>query len=84
MGWDLSRVREPLAELQRRNILIDGSKEGYMLQIFQEELRQVEGRPEGSPSFYEVIQRAGDRGFGYGNFRALFEAIEAAQAGRVD
>jgi 4-hydroxyphenylpyruvate dioxygenase len=84
VGWDLSRVREPLAELQRRNILIDGSKEGYMLQIFQEELRQVEGRPEGSPSFYEVIQRAGDRGFGYGNFRALFEAIEAAQAGRVD
>ena len=57
-----------------------------MLQIFQEELRSVEGKsgPEGSPAFFEVIQRAGDRGFGYGNFRALFEAIESAQSKRVD
>jgi 4-hydroxyphenylpyruvate dioxygenase len=54
-----------------------------MLQIFQEELRHVEGKPDGSPAFYEVIQRAGDRGFGYGNFRALFEAIEAAQTHRA-
>lgn len=82
VGWDMDRIREPMEALRKRNILVDGSEEGYMLQIFQQELRQVEGRPDGSPSFFEVIQRAGDRGFGYGNFRALFEAIEASQAGR--
>lgn len=88
-GWDIEKVKEPISELARRNIQVDGSSEGYMLQIFQDELRVVEGRPsdpDGAPAFYEVIQRAGDRGFGYGNFRALFEAIEQAQnlAGRKD
>lgn len=86
VGWDLAKVREPVAELQKRNILLDASREGYMLQIFQQELRtvQAQGADVGSPAFFEVIQRAGDRGFGYGNFRALFEAIEANQATRRD
>lgn len=86
VGWDLAKVREPLAELQKRNILLDASHEGYMLQIFQQELRQVQhvSGPTGSPAFFEVIQREGDRGFGYGNFRALFEAIEASQNTRQD
>jgi 4-hydroxyphenylpyruvate dioxygenase len=35
--------------------------------------------PNAGPFFYEIIQRAGDQGFGYGNFRALFESIERAQ-----
>ena len=86
VGWDIKKVREPIAELQRRSILLDASQEGYMLQIFQKELRAVQGitGDTGCPAFFEVIQRAGDRGFGYGNFRALFEAIEATQATRAD
>ncbi|MEW5853472.1 MAG: 4-hydroxyphenylpyruvate dioxygenase [Myxococcota bacterium] len=84
VGWDVEKIREPMAELKKRNILVDGSSEGYMLQIFQEELKAVDGREEAGPAFFEIIQRAGDRGFGYGNFRALFEAIEAAQSSRKD
>ncbi len=82
VGLDIGRVQEPIAELQKRNILVDGSADGYMLQIFSDELRQIEGKAGGAPAFYEVIQRAGDKGFGYGNFRALFEAIEALQQTR--
>lgn len=78
-GLEMSRIQEPIAELQRRNILIDGSPEGYMLQIFSDEIRRIAHSSTGAPAFYEVIQRAGDRGFGYGNFRALFEAIETLQ-----
>lgn len=81
-GCDPGRVKEPLAELQKRGILLDGSADGYMLQIFQADLKRVQGRGDASPGFFEVIQRAGDRGFGYGNFRALFEALEAVQEDR--
>jgi 4-hydroxyphenylpyruvate dioxygenase len=67
--------REPLAELQRRRILIDGSdKDGILLQIFT---RNVIG-----PIFFEIIQRKGNEGFGEGNFRALFESIELDQERR--
>jgi len=82
VGFDMARIQEPIAELKKRNILVDGSKDGYMLQIFTDELRFIESKEFGAPAFYEVIQRAGDKGFGYGNFRALFEAIEALQQGR--
>ncbi len=67
-------LQESLAELQELAILIDGSDKGYLLQIFTQNLV--------GPSFYEVIQRAGDDGFGEGNFRALFEAIERDQIRR--
>ncbi len=67
--------REPLAELQRRRILIDGSAEdGILLQIFT---KNVIG-----PIFFEIIQRKGNQGFGEGNFRALFESIELDQERR--
>ncbi len=67
--------REPLAELQRRRILIDGSdKDGILLQIFT---KNVIG-----PIFFEIIQRKGNEGFGEGNFRALFESIELDQERR--
>ena len=52
-----------------------------MLQIFTDEVGMIQNEGA-SPAFFEVIQRAGDRGFGYGNFRALFEAIEALQSDR--
>jgi 4-hydroxyphenylpyruvate dioxygenase len=69
-------VREDLDHLHRLGILVDFEEDGYLLQIFT---RPVGDRPT---LFYEVIQRRGARGFGKGNFRALFEAIEREQAAR--
>jgi 4-hydroxyphenylpyruvate dioxygenase len=68
---------EPVAELARRGILIDGSTDGeprLLLQIFSADLI--------GPTFFEFIQRKQDDGFGEGNFQALFEAIERDQFGR--
>ena len=69
-------LKEDIETLKRLGILIDADEEGYLLQIFT---RPVEDRPT---VFYEVIQRKGSRGFGVGNFKALFEAIERHQAER--
>ena len=66
----------PWARLQDLGVLIDRDQDGYLLQIFTE---NVTDRPT---VFFEIIQREGARGFGAGNFKALFEAIERAQARR--
>jgi 4-hydroxyphenylpyruvate dioxygenase len=69
---------EPVAELKRRGILLDGSTETgdarLLLQIFSENMV--------GPIFFEFIQRKRDEGFGEGNFRALFESIERDQVRR--
>jgi 4-hydroxyphenylpyruvate dioxygenase len=66
---------EDLSRLQKNRILIDGSeKEGFLLQIFTENLF--------GPIFFEIIQRKGNEGFGNGNFQALFESIELDQIRR--
>ncbi len=69
---------EPVEEMQKRGILIDGSTEGdsprLLLQIFTETLL--------GPVFFEIIQRKKDEGFGEGNFTALFESIERDQIER--
>ena len=65
---------EPVAELKRRKILLDGKKGALLLQIFSE--NQL------GPIFFEFIQRKGDDGFGEGNFKALFESIELDQMRR--
>ncbi|MPZ72002.1 MAG: 4-hydroxyphenylpyruvate dioxygenase [Nitriliruptorales bacterium] len=70
---DWSTIDEDLAALREQNILIDTDDEGYLLQIFTE---PVQDRPT---VFYEVIERHGSKGFGEGNFKALFEAIEREQ-----
>jgi len=70
-GFDL-----PWADLQRLDIEVDVDAGGYLLQIFTE---TVTDRPT---LFVEVIQREGASGFGEGNFKALFEAIEREQARR--
>lgn len=75
----VSRIREPLDDLRRLNILADGENEKYLLQIFMRDGHQLWGDAKAGPFFYEVIQREGDPGFGYGNFRALFESIEKFQ-----
>jgi len=72
----VSRVKEPLGDLRRLNILVDGEDDKYLLQIFMRDGHQLWGDAKAGPFFYEVIQREGDPGFGYGNFRTLFEAIE--------
>jgi 4-hydroxyphenylpyruvate dioxygenase len=74
-------IDESVDLLRQLEILVDGSKpHQYLLQIF---LKEAAGRyhdPEAGPFFFEIIQRKGDQGFGAGNFRALFEAIEREQA----
>ena len=67
-------VKEDLEVLRKYGILLDADDEGYLLQIFT---RPVQDRPT---MFYEIIQRRGSRGFGLGNFKALFESIEREQA----
>ncbi len=67
-------VTENLKDLEDLGILLDGDDKGYLLQIFSEEIL--------GPFFFEYIQRKGNQGFGEGNFRALFEAIERDQIRR--
>ena len=75
----ITNVKEELKELERLQILVDGANDKYMLQIFMREAAALHEDHRAGPFFYEIIQRAGDPGFGYGNFRALFESIEKAQ-----
>jgi len=77
----ITNVAEELAELERLQILVDGAADKYMLQIFLREAAAMHDEQRAGPFFYEVIQRCGDEGFGYGNFRALFESIERFQRG---
>jgi 4-hydroxyphenylpyruvate dioxygenase len=72
----IGKVRVPVEELQRRNILVDRDEDGYLLQIFT---RPIGDRPT---VFFEFIERHGSLGFGKGNFKALFEAIEREQERR--
>jgi 4-hydroxyphenylpyruvate dioxygenase len=65
---------ENLDELRRLGVLVDGEDGRYLLQIFMVEGGLLYGDERAGPFFYEVIQRRGARGFGEGNFRALFEA----------
>jgi 4-hydroxyphenylpyruvate dioxygenase len=77
------RIDEDIKELRDLQILIDVHKEHqYLLQIFMKETSQLLNDREAGPFFYEIIQRKGDRGFGAGNFRALFESIERDQRQR--
>jgi 4-hydroxyphenylpyruvate dioxygenase len=72
----VGEIEEDLADLSRLGILVDRDDEGYLLQIFS---KPVGDRPT---LFYEVIERHGARGFGDGNFKALFEALEREQERR--
>jgi len=69
-------IEEPIDKIRELDILVDRDPEGYLLQLFT---KPVEDRPT---LFFEIIQRKGSRGFGKGNFKALFESIEAEQAKR--
>jgi len=72
----ISGIKLDLATLSKFNILVDRDEWGYLMQVFT---RPLQGRPT---LFMEVIQRQGARGFGGGNIKALFEAVEREQAKR--
>jgi 4-hydroxyphenylpyruvate dioxygenase len=69
-------ITSQVKDLARTGILVDKDEEGYLLQIFT---KPVQDRPT---VFFELIERHGSRGFGAGNFKALFESIEREQAER--
>jgi 4-hydroxyphenylpyruvate dioxygenase len=78
----IGAIDEDLDTLRELQVLLDGDHHhAYMLQIFLKESAGLYGDPSAGPFFYEIIQRKGDRGFGAGNFRALFESIEREQRG---
>ncbi|MEV6767701.1 4-hydroxyphenylpyruvate dioxygenase [Nocardia sp. NPDC051030] len=72
----IGHVRVPVEELQCRGILVDRDEDGYLLQIF---CKPITDRPT---VFFELIERHGSLGFGKGNFKALFQAIEREQEAR--
>ena len=76
LGSWVGQTRVPTGELRELGILADRDEDGYLLQIFT---KPVQDRPT---VFFELIERHGSEGFGKGNFKALFEAIEREQARR--
>ena len=70
----VGEIEEELSILKELGIMVDRDEDGYLLQIFT---KPVEDRPT---LFFEIIQRKGANSFGKGNFKALFESIEAEQA----
>ncbi|GAA2396488.1 4-hydroxyphenylpyruvate dioxygenase [Streptomyces glaucosporus] len=76
LGEWVGETRVPIDELRELKILADRDEDGYLLQIFT---KPVQDRPT---VFFEMIERHGSMGFGKGNFKALFEAIEREQARR--
>jgi 4-hydroxyphenylpyruvate dioxygenase len=73
LGVHMEMMKEDIAEIEKLSIMVDADEDGYLLQIFT---KPVEDRPT---LFYEIIQRMGAKGFGAGNFKALFESIEREQ-----
>ncbi len=72
----VGRIAESLDEIRELGILVDRDDDGYLLQVFSQ---PVQDRPT---LFFEVIERHGSRGFGLGNFKALFVSLEREQARR--
>lgn len=76
VGERVGEISENMEILKQNGIMVDRDDEGYLLQIFTKPLTD---RPT---LFFEIIQRKGAQSFGKGNFKALFESIEAEQARR--
>lgn len=76
----IGSIDEDIETLRELEVLVDGEGDRtYMLQIFLKEQAGLFNDKEAGPFFIEIIQRKGDKGFGAGNFRALFESIERQQ-----
>jgi len=76
LGEHMKMMHEDLNMIEKLAIMVDADEDGYLLQIFT---KPVEDRPT---LFFEIIQRMGAKGFGAGNFKALFESIEREQEKR--
>ena len=76
LGEHMKMMNEDLNMIEKLAIMVDADEDGYLLQIFT---KPVEDRPT---LFFEIIQRMGAKGFGAGNFKALFESIEREQEKR--
>jgi 4-hydroxyphenylpyruvate dioxygenase len=76
LGIHMEMMKEDINEIEKLAIMVDADEDGYLLQIFT---KPVQDRPT---LFFEIIQRMGAKGFGAGNFKALFESIEREQAKR--
>lgn len=76
LGVHMDMMKEDLNAIEKLAIMVDADEDGYLLQIFT---KPVQDRPT---LFFEIIQRMGAKGFGAGNFKALFESIEREQAKR--
>lgn len=76
---NIGRIKEPMELIRNEGILVDGRDQKYLLQLFMKEMCEQFGDKQAGPFFYEIIQRAGDPGFGDGNFKALFDSIEQGQ-----
>ncbi len=76
LGAHMKMMKEDIAVIEKLAIMVDADEDGYLLQIFT---KPVEDRPT---LFFEIIQRMGAKGFGAGNFKALFESIEREQEKR--
>ena len=74
LGVHMEMMKEDINEIEKLAIMVDADEDGYLLQIFT---KPVQDRPT---LFFEIIQRMGAKGFGAGNFKALFESIEREQA----
>jgi 4-hydroxyphenylpyruvate dioxygenase len=76
----IGALKQSEDNLRKLEILVDGDGPGrYLLQIFLKDSAGLYGSVDAGPFFYEIIERCGDKGFGAGNFRALFESIERKQ-----
>lgn len=75
----IGTIKEPMADIEKLGVLVDGSNGKYLLQLFMKEMSVQMNDTSAGPFFYEIIQRAGDNGFGDGNFKALFDSIEQDQ-----
>lgn len=76
----IDAIDEDIEALRQLEILVDGDgPRRYLLQVFMREAANLFRDPQAGPLFIELIQRKGNRGFGAGNFRALFESIERQQ-----
>jgi 4-hydroxyphenylpyruvate dioxygenase len=73
LGVHMEMMKEDINEIEKLAIMVDADEDGYLLQIFT---KPVQDRPT---LFFEIIQRMGAKGFGAGNFKALFESIEREQ-----
>ena len=76
LGEHMKMMHEDINMIEKLAIMVDADEDGYLLQIFT---KPVEDRPT---LFFEIIQRMGAKGFGAGNFKALFESIEREQEKR--